>query len=235
MIAQDPNDLDIRAYGDSLMSDLELMCVCRSGTLDFVLKDAETINFSALLGNFDDGGFHQRFCANLAEKREFQAADPTDRTTGAEFIQVLPGKPQADWGWAQIDPCGLLYTAGNFIGSPDNETVSSHQDHECCEIAKSHHSRRELVHLLVWSWHSEYVSQKKLGPSTKQRLLCRRCRGADSALTFSLWPAQSHRSCCQDNFFVTECGSFLICCVADGHGPGHSDASTNNSEGTYRK
>lgn len=96
MIAQDPNDLDIRAYGDSLMSDLELMCVCRSGTLDFVLKDAETIDFSALLRNFDDGGFHQRFCANLAEKREFQADFPTDRVTGAEFIQVLPGKPQAD-------------------------------------------------------------------------------------------------------------------------------------------
>ena len=128
-IAQDPNDLDIRAYGDSLMSDLELMCVCRSGTLDFVFEDSEIIDFSDLLGDFDDGGFHQRFCANLAEKRVsvFQTADfPTDGRTGSEFIQVLPAQPQADWGWAQIDLCGLVYIAGNFMGNPDNETVSSH-------------------------------------------------------------------------------------------------------------
>ena len=81
------------------MSDLELMSVCRSGTLDFVLRNSEIVDFSDLLGDFDDGGFHQRFCANLSEKRAsvFPGADfPTDGRTGSEFIQVLPAQPQAD-------------------------------------------------------------------------------------------------------------------------------------------
>lgn len=66
-LGNDPNDLDLRAYGDALMSDMELICRCRDMNLDFVFKPQEHVDFSHLLTSFDTKKkFHERFSTNLS-------------------------------------------------------------------------------------------------------------------------------------------------------------------------
>lgn len=75
----DPNDLDIRAYGDPLMSDLELIAHCRDIESDFVFSSDEHLDFSSLIKDFD-GGFDHHFRTNL--KRSTQLT----RSLGAVLV-----------------------------------------------------------------------------------------------------------------------------------------------------
>ncbi|CAE7562017.1 unnamed protein product [Symbiodinium sp. CCMP2456] len=66
-LGNDPNDLDLRAYGDALMSDMELICRCKDMNLDFVFQPQEHVDFSQLLTRFDTKKkFHERFSTNLS-------------------------------------------------------------------------------------------------------------------------------------------------------------------------
>ena len=61
-LGNDPNDLDLRDYGETLLSDMELISRCRDVQLDFVFKQHEHVDFSHLLTSFDkDQKFHQSF------------------------------------------------------------------------------------------------------------------------------------------------------------------------------
>jgi len=99
----DPNDIEIRSYGDALMSDLELICRCRDTELDFVFQPHEDVDFSELMSDFD-AGFHQKFCSNLAQSKRRASMGVSaatsihegDKATLKElqtFQSVLPGAP----------------------------------------------------------------------------------------------------------------------------------------------
>ena len=79
-LGNDPNDLDLRDYGETLLSDMELISRCRDVQLDFVFKQHEHVDFSHLLTSFDkDQKFHQSFCKSLSTSHALAVASKTGR------------------------------------------------------------------------------------------------------------------------------------------------------------